>query len=71
MAYSDVNYRSKKALKEAVASGEPVHCHQPGGMFPLRPGASTIEGPHYPMPHRWYAAVVLDESLNIVPGSVK
>jgi len=31
----------------------------------------TPEGPHYPMPHRWYAEACIDEHCNIIPGSVK
>jgi hypothetical protein len=58
MAYVDPNYKTKKALKEAVAAGVPVSVYQPGGMFP-DPGDGTVavEGPHYPAPHSWYATV--------------
>jgi len=54
--YTDRNFKSKKALKEAVAAGEAVTFFQPGGMV-LEPtdGEVTIEGPHYPKPHTWYA----------------
>ncbi len=58
MSYTSENFKSKKALKEAVASGRPVHCFQPG----LGPdldhftGRVYLEGPHYPQPHKWYAA---------------
>ena len=56
MAYTTTNYRTKKALKEAVASGKPVAIFQPGGMFPCpQNGTVALEGPHYPEPHRWYA----------------
>lgn len=68
MMYAMTNYKTKKALKEAVAAspnGEGVACFQPG------PFGNTVadgenrccEGPHYPVPfillpapHRWYAA---------------
>ena len=62
MAYCDFNYQTKKALIADFKSGKRIHCHQPGGLFPLQSGSNTIEGPHYPKPHRWYAAVVLDEN---------
>jgi hypothetical protein len=66
MAYTDVNYKTKKALKEDFARGTKIHCYQPGGLYPLNPSqATTIEGPHYPKPHRWYARVMLDENCYI------
>lgn len=55
--YTKTNYPSKKALKQAVADGTEVRYFQPGpfgGHEPLN-GTVTIEGPHYPEPHRWYA----------------
>ena len=61
MAYVDPNFKTKKALKKAIANDEPVYVFQPGGMFPLANSVEhTIEGPHYPEPHRWYARVKID-----------
>ena len=55
--YADTNFKSKKALKEAVAIG-PEPCHQPGPFGPsVADGWHCCEGPHYPQPHRWYAQV--------------
>ena len=55
--YSDTNYKTKKALKEAVKLA-PVSCHQPGPFGPsVKDGDHTCEGPHYPAPHSWYARV--------------
>ena len=54
--YTDKNFRSKKALKEAVKDGEKVSVYQPGGMFRgATEGVVSLEGPHYPEPHSWYA----------------
>lgn len=55
--YTSHDYQTKKALKQAVANGEKVTFYQPGpfgGGEPLE-GSITLEGPHYPKPHRWYA----------------
>jgi hypothetical protein len=55
--YTDINFKTKKALKEAVASGKRVTFYQPGpftSQYP-RDGVINVEGPHYPEPHRWYA----------------
>jgi hypothetical protein len=67
--YTDINFKSKKALKEAVAAfnaqdatekvagKNAVTYFQPGPFAGNEPVNGTIfcEGPHYPEPHRWYA----------------
>jgi hypothetical protein len=56
MAYVSPNFKTKKALREAVESGQYVRVFQPGlGDVPIN-GSIPLEGPHYPEPHRWYAA---------------
>jgi hypothetical protein len=56
--YTVKNFRSKKALKEAIANGEKVRYYQPGPFGGNEPqnGTVYIEGPHYPEPHKFYAA---------------
>ena len=65
--YTTKNFRTKKALKEAVASGAKVTVYQPNGdMFgkePPKNGTVSVEGPHYPEPHRWYAQVTLTDGV--------
>lgn len=57
MSYVSPNFKTKKALKEAVAAGQTVTVFNPGlGQAP-RNGTAYIEGPHYPQPHTWYAEV--------------
>lgn len=65
MSYTITNYKTKKQLKEAVASGVPVHCYNPGLGPDLSSFTGTIylEGPHYPAPHRWYATAVLENGV--------
>jgi hypothetical protein len=61
--YTYCNFKTKKALKEAVARGEAVTYYQPGpfGGNEPRDGTIYLEGPHYPAAHTWYAqAVVVD-----------
>lgn len=63
MAYVEPNLKTKKALREAVQRGDRVTVYQPGGLFPLTVpsnGHVSVEGPHYPEPHRWYATVLVD-----------
>lgn len=57
--YTSTNYRTKKALKEAVAKGERVTIYAPGLGTPKDDGIDYVEGPWYPEPHRWYAKVTM------------
>jgi len=58
MAYTERNFKTKKEMKAAVANGEEVKVLQPGFFrAPICDGEISIEGPHYPEPHRWYARV--------------
>ena len=64
MAYTQLNYKTKKALKEAVKNGEKVEVYQPGLFGPLVPdGSAAVEGPHYPEPHKWYASVEVKDGI--------
>lgn len=67
--YTVTNFRTKKALREAVAAynaispidgqrcGRAVSYYQPGPFGGNEPtdGVIFCEGPHYPEPHKWYA----------------
>ena len=57
--YAEINFKTKKALKEAVASGQKIRAFQPGPFPGKTDGTACVEGPHYPEPHRWYASVEL------------
>lgn len=67
--YTHINFKTKKALKEAVASGKQVTIFQPNDMFgnpkalPNYSGIACVEGPHYPEPHRWYAVVTVTNGV--------
>jgi hypothetical protein len=69
--YAVTNFKSKKALKEAVADGKEVETYQPGGMFPAQTdGTIYLEGPHYPAAHTWYASAIVKDGI-ILKGTVK
>ena len=69
--YTTTNFKTKKALKEAVKARQDfipvtagdnsrppaVTYFQPGPFGGNEPkdGTVCIEGPHFPKPHRWYA----------------
>lgn len=68
MAYTTTNFKSKKALREALAEGLRVTVFQPNDMFgdgSVRDGTAFIEGPHYPKPHTWYAQVLVKDGVII------
>jgi hypothetical protein len=61
--YTNTDFQTKKALREAVASGQHVTVYSLGP-FPAKiDGEEFVEGPHYPKPHTWYASVVLENGV--------
>ncbi len=64
--YTDVNYKTKKLLKEAFKRGDIIKIRQPCGLFPTKlDGIVIIEGPHFPNPHSWYAHVEIKDGIII------
>jgi hypothetical protein len=63
MAYVTPNFKTKKALKEALAAGERVEVFSPGPFGCKTDGQESIEGPHYPAPHSWYSVVEVRDGL--------
>lgn len=63
--YASVNFKTKKAFKDAVAKGDKITVYQPAQMFasqsPPQDGEVDVEGPHSPKPHVWYAIVELKD----------
>lgn len=57
MAYSIINFPTKKKLIEAIKNGRKVGVYNPGIGADLSnfTGTITLEGPHFPRPHTWYA----------------
>lgn len=82
--YTSKNFRTKKALKQAVDAwnaevkagkagaprttenphpANPVTLYAPGLGEPIHNGTETVEGPHFPEPHRWYAQVEVKNGI--------
>jgi len=63
--YTVKNFKSKKAVKEAIKAGEKITIFQPGPFGGNEPTEGTVclEGPHYPEPHRWYASGVVKDGF--------
>lgn len=60
MAYVNPNFKTKKALREAVLKGDKVTVFQVGPWGgKLGDGVHSIEGPH--KYHTWYARVTVKE----------
>jgi hypothetical protein len=55
--YVDPNFKTKKALKEAIAAGSIVTVFSSGPFPAIKNGREFVEGPHYPAAHTWYASV--------------
>lgn len=78
MAYTVINYKSKKALKEAVknyteqlggirSGNGAVTAYQPGLGSDLSnyTGKVCIEGPHYAVAHTWYVECEMKDGVII------
>lgn len=63
--YTSRNFKTKKALKEALASGEQIGIFQPWLGTAPENGKVYLEGPHYPAPHTWYASAVVKDGYLI------
>jgi hypothetical protein len=64
--YADINYKTKRELIAAVKEGKQIGVYSPGGFFPApTTGRVTIEGPHYPRPHTWYASAEIRDGIII------
>ncbi len=61
--YAKGNPRTKKALRQLIASGNPPAIFSPGPFGAPSEGVSTVEGPHFPKPHRWWAQVKVKDSI--------
>jgi len=61
--YTNTNFKTKKQFKEAVAQGHRVTLFAPGLGAPAVNGKETVEGPHYPAPHTWYAQVEVKDGI--------
>lgn len=59
--YTSINFKTKKAFREAVESGRNVEIYQPGpfGGGEVKDGTYAIEGPYYPAPHSWCATATV------------
>jgi len=69
MTYCVENFRTKKALREAVAERD-VAIYQPGPWGRrVQNGTVYLEGPHYPEPHKWYA--IAESVNNTIPKGSK
>jgi hypothetical protein len=66
--YTSTNFRTKKAVKDAVMlwatkDGPAVTYYQTGPFGGNEPteGIIYLEGPHFPEPHRWYAQATVED----------
>ncbi len=61
MAYTVENFKSKKALRDAIKSGRRVAVQDAFiGETPTE-GTVYLEGPHFPKAHTWQGAAILKD----------
>lgn len=61
--YVSPNFRTQKALREAVKAGKTVTVYSPAFYPCPQDGRVSVEGPHYPEPHVWYANVMVKDGV--------
>lgn len=61
--YVSGNPKTKKMLKDMVASGRPVYIKSVSLHPEPTSGDMSVEGPHYPQPHAWYARVRVKDGV--------
>ncbi len=60
--YTEKNYKTKKEFMLDYKAGKEIYVYQPNQMFPVSGnGCVSIEGPHYPKAHSWYARVEIKD----------
>ena len=64
MAYTVQNFKSKAAIKRALADKVEIGVFQlgPWGDVP-KDGPVSLEGPHYPQPHSWWGTGTMKDGL--------
>lgn len=68
--YASTNFKTKKALKEAVADGKKIYVKS-AGPFPAPEGpcSTWLDGPWSPAAHTWHAEVQINADGWIVKVS--
>lgn len=61
--YATGNPKTKKQLKDWLAEGRTVRAYSPGPFPCPENGHITLEGPHYPAPHKWYAQATVENGI--------
>ncbi len=63
--YSNVNFKTKKQLRDAVAAGQKIGVFQPGPFGGKEPTNGTVflEGPQDSAAHTWYAEATLKDGV--------
>lgn len=64
--YAVQNFKTKKAIKEAIErDGNAGPIFQPGPFGGNEPadGVVSLEGPHHPEPHKWYARATIKNGV--------
>lgn len=63
MAYCEVNFKTKAALKAALKEGRKIGVYSPGPFPAPENGKVGLEGPHFPAPHSWYGEATIKDGV--------
>ena len=65
--YTDINFKTKKQLKDALKAGRKLTYYQPNadltGARAPENGTIFLEGPHSPAAHTWYARAEVKDGV--------
>lgn len=63
--YASVNFKTKKALREAITAGNRIRVRELTPMGDRVPvdGPCVVSGPWYPQPHKWYCEAVVKDGV--------
>ena len=63
MAYTIIDFQTKRSLKQAVKERKDIRCYEPGigPNLSNHSGIIYLEGPHSPRPHTWYVKATLTD----------
>ena len=57
------NPKTKKEVRTALKAGNLLEVFSPGPYPCPTNGFITVEGPHYPQPHKWYGVAEVKDGI--------
>lgn len=61
--YASINFKTKKAFKEAIQAGRRITLYAPGLGAAVQDGEESVSGPWFPKPHTWYGTATVKNGI--------